>query len=1030
MNDYYCMPNQSNMRLKTYFFFILFIILSVGFAQNKIPKVTIPIEWIGVKQGLSQGYISSIIQDKDGFMWFASNDGLNKYDGYKVTVYRNNAKDFFSLPDNMVSGIVEDEYENFWVSTRNKGLFLFDKKTERFHAVKLKGLQSNVILSMNYQHEKLLIRSNTNAILYRIKPVKLIEDLPHLHENLQLLFDHNAQQKNQTLKVEGTKGNHLFWTQERQLWFLNSDTLIQYQANETFTNWKSIGYFFRQLGIPKNKLTYVNAPDLFESNLLFLLENNKLYIVDMQLKKVIKTSIIGNSFMANLNHFEIGRLDMENLIIGVDSQVYQYNTRSNEVSEWQKDLTASGISLKNSYAGSDGISWFCTSGFGVLKSDTRKQHFHNYIVPHNASVLQMTDSHRIDYIPYEIMGGFNLGIIANDRNATYWMWSTKGFRSYQSNEKNLKLYPSRLDLPFRYRLVNDKHNKLWMFADYGSNKQYLHLVNKEKGVLEKTYKIPVGPINNQLEFVRDLYSTENGYVYLATEKGLYQLNTLVTDTNKRWKIFEHHTSDESSLSSNSLWCICADPIAPSKYLWLGSTSTGFDKFNIATGRCENYSTKDGLPNDVVYGILSDHANNLWMSTNKGLSCFNPIAKSFQNFTTEDGLSCDEFNHFEYMKLKNGELFFGGVGGYTIFKPEEVLQKQKEVPIVLTGLSISNKSITWQVNEGILDAPITYAKTITLQANQNMFTINFASLEYRSNLKKFYKYKLEGLDNEWTEPSNKNEATYTNLSPGKYIFFVTGTNSDGIWNRKGTSIEIIILPNWYQTWWFKLCLALLIMFGLYSLYRYRLSKQLEVLKVRNRIATDLHDEIGSTLSSIAMYSEAVQKMPLGDEKIPMVIHKIHANTTEVLESMSDIVWAVNTKNDHLHHLLNRMRDFAVQLSEAKGFTLQMTDNKELVDLNLDIDQRKNIYLIFKEALNNAAKYSKCNHIQVIIRLEKQSLFLSIKDDGIGFDQTNLKNNGSGNGLFNMKKRALDINASLIITTKEFEGTEIEIHLNLN
>lgn len=997
-------------------------------AQTKIPLVQIPLEWLGVKQGLSQGYISGIIQDKQGFMWFATNDGLNRYDGYKVTVYRNDPKVATSLPDNMVSGIAEDEHENFWVATRNKGLFLFDKKTEQFHSVQLKGLQSNVTLTMNYHHNHLLIRSNTNALLYHIT-LNLPDDLADRHKHVQLLFDHNAQQKNKDLKIEQTRSNMLVWTQERQLWFLNSDTLIHYQADATSGNWISTGYSYRQLGIPKIKTDLMVAPDMFEENMLLLFQRNRLYKVDVLQRRAIDTIIIGRSFKEAIEHFEVGAIDNGSLIIRIDSQIYHYNIRSNEVTEWQKDLTATGIAVKNSYSGPDGVSWFCTSGFGVIKSDTRKQHFHTYSVPHNMYVLQMRDSLRIDYLPKDVHVGLNLGNIAKDRNGTYWMWTPKGFRSYRSHEQEQKLYPSNMTWMFRYRLVNDKNDHLWMFADYGSNKQFLHQVNKENGKFNKTYKIPVGPINNQLEFVRDLYSAENGLVYLATEKGLYQLNTFATDTNNRWKIYQHDPSDKHSLSSNSLWCICPDPFAPGKSLWLGSTSTGFDKFDLSTGQFENYSTEDGLPNNVVYGILPDRFNNLWMSTNKGLSCFNPRNKRFQNFTSEDGLSCDEFNHFEYMTLKNGELFFGGIGGYTIFKSEEVLQKQKEVPIVLTGLSISNKSFTWKGQEGVLDAPISFAKRITLQPNQNMFTIYFASLEYRSNLKKFYKYKLEGLDQEWTEPDTKNEATYTNLSPGKYTFYVTGTNSDGVWNKKGTSIEIIILPDWYQTLWFKLSLAILFISGLYFLYRYRLSKQLEVLKVRNRIATDLHDEIGSTLSSIAMYSEAVQKMPPGDKNIALVIDKIHTNTTNVLESMSDIVWAVNTRNDQLHHLLNRMRDFAVQLSEAKGFRLYMSNNIDLPDFSLDIDQRKNIYLIFKEAMNNGAKYSQCSSVWVDVKFEKQCLALRIRDDGIGFDPSLIKTSSGGNGLFNMKKRAADINALLIIETNEGGGTEISIELNI-
>ncbi|MBK7761885.1 MAG: hypothetical protein IPI46_00745 [Bacteroidetes bacterium] len=993
----------------------------------------IPIELMGVKQGLSQGYISSIMQDKEGFMWFASFSGLNKYDGYEVTTYQNNPKDIYSLPDNMVSGITEDEYENFWVATRNKGLFLFDKKNERFYSVQLSGLKGNYgITNISIHGRKLFINSNTNALLYHIDSLKLIDDITNVNKHMHVLFDYDVQQKKPNLKPDLSSGNQIIWQAKNQIWMQNPDTIIHYKANKNYKNWETKGYQFNSLGIEKNKHSNtIFEPHMFDTNIMFALTNNRLQTLDIGKTKVIKSNIIGTQYKQSVNNMSIASLRNGNLLIRIDHQIFHYNIHTNELIDWGKELTPKGISCSNSWTGIDGINWFGTAGFGAIKSDIRKQYFHAYFVPHNASLFHTLDSNQINRLPAEIFNSLDFDNITQDQQGRYWVFSNIGlFICYQPSNKTVKYFPIVVEHHFRSRLLNDKLDRLWMFLDKGSNKQFLHQINKKNGSFEKSFKIPVGPINNQLAFVRDLYSDDAQRVYLATGNGLYLLNPHATDSSKMWKIFQDHASPITSLSSKSLWCICPDPISPSKYLWLGSTSNGFERFEIATGKSVHYSEDDGLPNNVVYGILSDHANNLWLSTNKGLSCFNPSTKTFKNFTSEDGLSGDEFNHFEYMKLKNGELLFGGIGGYTIFNPEEVLQKQKQFPILFTSLSISNKVVDWKHSNGVLDAPISYAKKITLQPTQGMFTINFASLEYRSNQKKFYKYKLLGFENDWTEPTNKNEATFTNLSPGNYTLLVTGTNSDGVWNTKGISIEIIMLPSWYQTWWFKIGIALLCMVALYSLYRYRLSAQLKVFKVRNRIATDLHDEIGSTLSSIAMYSEAAQKIKSENEKINLVINKIHANTTEVLESMSDIVWAVNTKNDHLHHLLNRMRDFAVQLSEAKGFTLQMTDNKDLVDLNLDIDQRKNIYLIFKEAMNNAAKYSKCHHVQVSLRLEKQILILSIKDDGIGFDQAFLKNNGGGNGLFNMKKRALDINASLNIKTKEFEGTEIEIHLILN
>ncbi len=502
-----------------------------------------------------------------------------------------------------------------------------------------------------------------------------------------------------------------------------------------------------------------------------------------------------------------------------------------------------------------------------------------------------------------------------------------------------------------------------------------------------------------------------------------------------WRIFQNIPSDSSSLSSNSLWCICPDPLQPSKYLWLGSTSSGFDCFDIETGKCINYSEKDGLPNNVVYGILTDKSNNLWMCTNKGLSCFNPTTRAFQNFTTDDGLSCEEFNHFEYKKLNNGELFFGGIDGYTIFNPEEVLQKQKEVPIVFTNFSISNKTIQWKNNEGILDRKISYTKIITLRPKQNMFTISFASLEYRSNQKKFYKYKLQGFDEKWTEPSNKNEATFTNLAPGTYTLWVTGTNTDGVWNVKGTSIIIKVLPEWYQTWGFKILLSCLIMIGIYLLYRFRINQLTKVQLFREKIARDLHDEMGSTLSSISLYGESAKMMLDSNHPLNVVLTKINENTNAMMESMSDIVWAINNKNDKLDNLANRMSAFALQSFDPNKCTVHFTSDKASEQLALNMNDRKNVYLLFKEIIHNAAKHASCRNVWIELKVVKKKFLMYIKDDGVGFDMDkyNLygsENNLGGNGILNIKKRAEELKATLKITSKLGQGTAYKLEISLN
>jgi two-component sensor histidine kinase/frataxin-like iron-binding protein CyaY len=564
-------------------------------------------------------------------------------------------------------------------------------------------------------------------------------------------------------------------------------------------------------------------------------------------------------------------------------------------------------------------------------------------------------------------------------------------------------------------------------------KKYLYKIDKTSGKIEATYPFPNCNNNETGTFVNNFYVDNNKVVWMATKLGLYSFNK---DKNE-WKNWRNLPNDKTSISNDKILSICPDPKEPAKYLWLGTEGSGFSKFEIATGKCVHFSGKDGLPNDVCYGILSDSLGSLWISTNNGLSCFIPYSQSlskgggrFRNFTEDDGIMGNEFNRWQFMKLANGNLMFGGVEGITMFNPIGILEKQKPVPLIFTGLSISNKTIHFKTDSTVINAPIEYAKTISLPVDKNNFTISFASLEYRSNQNKYYTYKLVGLDNNFTEPSNRNEAVYTNLSPGTYTLVVKGTNTDGVWSDKEISIEIVVPPHWYQTWWFFSLVGLLVLFILFQFNQYKIGQAIKLEKLRNRIAIDLHDEIGSTLSSIALFSEAAKKMNTNDSA-DKVLNKINTSTTEMMEAMSDIVWAVNNKNDKLENVMNRMRDFAVQICEPKEINLHFTDNKNIANVELDMVQRKNTYLIFKEAINNAVKYSHCKNIWVEVDCSKNSFQLSIKDDGKGFNtnETTVDNKFGGNGLKNMQQRANEINATISINTKINLGTLVDLKMPL-
>nr|MBP6796410.1 hypothetical protein [Saprospiraceae bacterium] len=687
----------------------------------------------------------------------------------------------------------------------------------------------------------------------------------------------------------------------------------------------------------------------------------------------------------------------------------------------------------NMFIDANGIQWFGSNGSGILKRDPQKKRFKSYKFPHpNSAIISLTLPLKNPFLErLQMLGGFGNLILDNDGIYRAILKKSKSKLNpvtLYAHDPKSNSTTQLADIPFTHIypfIYNDSKNRIWLYYHDSLKKNYIAQFNKVNNAVVAAYEIPE-TIESPEPYISQFYLDNKGIMWLATINGLYAFD----EKNKAWKHWKNKPKNIKSISADGVLSICPDPMEPEKYLWIGTEGGGINRFEKATGDCIRYDENNGLPNDVTYCILSDSLNNLWISTNKGLSCFNPLEKKFINYTSDDGLPSDEFNRYTAMYMRNEELMFGGVNGYVIFNPKEVLKRQPAAPLVFTSISVLNKTINWPNNHKNVDAPVGYCKKLTLLPGQNIFSISFATLEYRNNQKKMYKYRLDGFDDDWSVPSSKNEVTYTNLNPGHYTFYVKGANTDGVWNDDAIRLSIVVQPFWYQTLMFKFLSLSFLVYLLYVFYRYRLKQGLKIEKLRNRIARDLHDEIGSTLSSISIYAAAAKKVSAGNEKAVNILSKINTGTSEMMEAMSDIVWAVNTGSGHFYDLVNRVRSFAVQVTEAKNIELHFTDNNDLPEISLNMEQRKNIYLICKEAVSNAAKYSGCTLLEVLIRTENRKLHILIRDNGVGFDSSRFESDPTGhslggNGIKNMRHRAAEIDAKLTLYSNLGDGTSIEL-----
>jgi len=349
-------------------------------------------------------------------------------------------------------------------------------------------------------------------------------------------------------------------------------------------------------------------------------------------------------------------------------------------------------------------------------------------------------------------------------------------------------------------------------------------------------------------------------------------------------------------------------------------------------------------------------------------------------------------------------------GLNAFYPDGILGNSYLPPIVLTSFRIFDQPVSFNLSA-------LAEHTIELEYSQNFFSFEFAALDFTSPTSNEYAYMMEGFDKDWIYAGPRRYASYTNLDPGKYLLKVKGTNSDGIWNETGTFLNIFITPPFWQVWWFRVLVILAIIALLYLLHKYRLAKLLEIERLRVRIASDLHDDVGSTLTKIALHSELIQSSS-DQSQAKHASKEIGTMSREIIGTMSDVVWSIDARNDTLKNLLDRMHDFVFSVLTMKEIQVEFkTDNLNL-DKKIAIDFRQNIFLIFKEAINNIAKHSAATEVKVYLENRRNGFLLRIADNGRGYDPEKSKN---GNGLKNIKLRSERLGGKLTINSNH--GVEI-------
>jgi signal transduction histidine kinase len=449
-------------------------------------------------------------------------------------------------------------------------------------------------------------------------------------------------------------------------------------------------------------------------------------------------------------------------------------------------------------------------------------------------------------------------------------------------------------------------------------------------------------------------------------------------------------------------------------LWIGLRYKGVSMTEDPTARPPkfvNYSTENGLSADRVVSITEDNFGRIYFATSRGLDQLDPATGRIRHFTSEDGLPDNGISYC--FKDSRGNIWVGTINGLAKLDPRAESAK-RQLPIYLSRVQVAGEDLPLP-ETGTLRAP-----TLRFSASQNNLLIEYAGISFQSERSLRYQYKLDGVDSDWSPPTEQRSLNYARLAPGGYRFLVRAIDQDGNASPQPAVFEFRILAPFWQRWWFIALASTLVGLAGYAAYRYRVAQLIKLERVRTRIATDLHDDIGSNLSRIAILSGvASQQVDEANLPVKQPLSVIATTSRELVDSMGDIVWAINPNKDHLSDLVQRMRRFASDVFTARNidfhFSAPGADTHKI-----GADVRRQVFLIFREAVNNAVRHSACTEADIELHIENGWLELTFKDNGKGFDPARMND---GNGLASMRSRAKGLGGELQIISKAGEGTMI-------
>ncbi len=955
---------------------------------------------INRESGLSQNNVKSIIQDSYGFMWFGTKNRLNRYDGTSMKIYDCYDPDL-RQGNNNIAVLFEDKNKNMWIGT-DKGIFIFDPVYEKFtffndstsNHIKITDWVADICSDSD--NNIWIVIPNQGLFCYHTSSKKL---LFYAIGNTTLPDQGNPQciciEQNGIVWV-GTNGGGVYRYNK------SSDSFTQYLGDNNKSTLKNENIYtmcdygdelilgihegkLRKLNKRKNTITDVDAPEVHYKIIRHVIKLNDEIWVGTQ-----SGLFVINELKKTVDHIHEDPMNPYCLADNVIEKIYQdkengiwIGTRFGGVnylpSRGMKFDCYIPLSTNNSISSkrvreldedSKGNIWIATEDAGL-----------NIYDPQNNTFKRIGKEEGLSLNNNNVILGM---LIENDRA---WIGFFKngldlihlpGFKIRHYSGKDLNLNEASI-----FAITEDRYGRIWIGNGWG-----VFVGDKEKLDFRQVDKFG-------LNYIHDIMEDSEGYIWVATMGGgLFKYDP----KTEHIVHFANDVNDSASLSSNSISSITETRVGE---IWLSTDRGGICCYNKERNNFTSYSIKDGLPDDVTYKILEDKEQNLWFGTNNGLVKFNPKTKSIKVFTQNDGLPGNQFNYMSALASSSGRFYFGGLEGLVSFDPYLCKENSFTPPVYITKFTISNQEIDLKTKNTPLKKSILYTQKITLTHNQSNIGFDFIALSYTAPTANRYAYKMENIDSDWIYTNNKHSVSYAKLPPGKYIFHVKGSNNDGLWNEKGTSIEIEILPPWWLSGIAKtIYIILFISFMYYCIFYYKkrtenrhaekqklyeTEKEKELYSSKVEFFTNIAHEIRTPVTLINGPLEAMAEMEIDDPEIRKSLSIMSKNTSELLNLINQLLdfrkvdnnkFLVNLSNTNVSELLRDVfsRFESAAFHQKRTMTLLLPPE----DVYAAIDKEA-VTKILNNLFSNAIKYSE-QYIEIELTTENSYLIIQIKNDG--------------------------------------------------